>query len=76
MLNEEERKLALTRIDADRRLETRGRKDKTSWKLVRRAINFNTTLSAVCFLLLNITFGGLSIFMPTVIASLGRYSEY
>ncbi|KAL0574312.1 hypothetical protein V5O48_007650 [Marasmius crinis-equi] len=74
MLTEDERKLALARLDADQSTATGGRKEKTSFRLVMRAFNFNTTLSSICFSLLNITFQGLSLFMPTVIASLGHFT--
>ncbi len=41
MFNEEERALALARLDADQMVQTHGRKEGTSLKLVLRAFNFN-----------------------------------
>ncbi|KAG7094120.1 hypothetical protein E1B28_007732 [Marasmius oreades] len=75
MFTEEERKLALARIDADQNTETKGRTEKASFALVLRSFNFSTTLCAICFALLNVTFQGLSLFMPTVVASCG-FSDY
>ncbi|KAF9269207.1 MFS general substrate transporter [Marasmius fiardii PR-910] len=69
MFNEEERALALARLDADQSVKTQGRKEKTSLKLIIRSFNFNTTICAICYLLINISFQGLSLFMPTVITT-------
>ncbi|KAF9269209.1 MFS general substrate transporter [Marasmius fiardii PR-910] len=75
MLNEEERKLVLARIDADQITETKGRREKASLSLVLRSFNLNTTLCAICFALLNVTFQGLSLFMPTVLTfPVGRFT--
>ena len=41
MLNEEERELALRRIDADRTVKSHGAKERTTWKLIWRSLNFN-----------------------------------
>ncbi|KAJ7091474.1 MFS general substrate transporter [Mycena belliarum] len=57
MLNPEERALALARIDADQAVRTYGRKEPTTFRLV-----LNYTLA-------NISFQGLSLFLPTVIAT-------
>ncbi|KAK0501584.1 MFS general substrate transporter [Armillaria luteobubalina] len=69
MLKPEERILALARIDADQTTRAGGRREKTTWKLVWRAFNFNTAVCSICYLMINISFQGLSLFMPTVIAT-------
>ncbi|KAJ7574271.1 MFS general substrate transporter [Mycena floridula] len=74
MLNAEERALALARIDADQAARTYGRKEPTTLRLVLRSFNFNarrsqTTVCAMCYLMINISFQGLSLFMPTVVAT-------
>ncbi|KAK0188625.1 MFS general substrate transporter [Armillaria mellea] len=69
MLTPEERILALARIDADQTTRAGGIREKTTWKLVWRAFNFNTALCSICYLMINISFQGLSLFMPTVIAT-------
>ncbi|KAJ7580298.1 MFS general substrate transporter [Mycena floridula] len=74
MLNAEERALALARIDADQAARTYGRKEPTTLRLVLRSFNFNTTVCAMCYLMINISFQGLSLFMPTVVATLGKYT--
>ncbi|TFK29612.1 MFS general substrate transporter [Coprinopsis marcescibilis] len=74
MLTEEERKLAIARLDADQAVKNQGRKEKTTWRLVGRSFNFTTVACTVCFLMLNLSFQGLSIFLPTIINSLGKYS--
>ncbi|KAJ7753116.1 MFS general substrate transporter [Mycena maculata] len=74
MLTDEERALALARIDADQVVRTHGQKEPTTLKLVWRAFNINTTVCLFCYVMANISFQGLSLFMPTVIATLGSYS--
>ncbi|KAK0202526.1 MFS general substrate transporter [Desarmillaria ectypa] len=74
MLQPQERTLALARIDADQATRVGGIREKTTLKLIWRAFNFNTAICAICYLMINISFQGLSLFMPTVIATLGRYS--
>ncbi|KAJ7622953.1 MFS general substrate transporter [Mycena polygramma] len=74
MLTPEEKALALARIDADQVVRTHGRKEQTTFKLVWRAFNINTTLCLLCYIMVNISFQGLSLFMPTVIATLGHFS--
>ncbi len=88
MLSETERALALARLSADEAVATRGRKERTTLRLVLRAFNFNvrfdvlihlhtlrivlalqTVLCTLCFTLVNISFQGLSLFLPTVVAS-------
>jgi len=74
MLTAEERALALARIDADQVVRTYGRKEPTSFRLIWRAFNINTTVCVTGYLMANISFQGLSLFMPTVIATLGNFS--
>ncbi|KAJ7504247.1 MFS general substrate transporter [Mycena galericulata] len=74
MLTPDERALALTRIDADQVVRTHGRKERTSLRLIWRSFNINTTVCLVCYIMANISFQGLSLFMPTVIATLGHFS--
>ncbi|KAF9466150.1 MFS general substrate transporter [Collybia nuda] len=73
-LTEEERILALARIDADRVVQAHGRRERTTTKLVLRSFSLSTTICAICFLMVNISFQGLSLFMPTVISTLGHYT--
>ncbi|EAU82287.2 hypothetical protein CC1G_08899 [Coprinopsis cinerea okayama7 len=74
LLSEEERKLALARMDADQVVKTQGVKEKTTWRLVYRSFNFLTVALTICFLLLNASFQGLSLFLPPVINTLGNFS--
>ncbi|KAJ6498298.1 MFS general substrate transporter [Mycena vulgaris] len=74
MLTAEEKALALARIDADQVVRTYGRKEPTTFKLIWRSFNINTTLCLLCYLMANISFQGLSLFMPTVIATLGHFT--
>ncbi|KLO05691.1 MFS general substrate transporter [Schizopora paradoxa] len=74
LLSEPERALALARLSADQVIATRGRKERTTLRLVIRAFNFNTAIYALCFILVNISFQGLSLFLPTVVASLGHFT--
>ncbi|KAJ7281351.1 major facilitator superfamily domain-containing protein, partial [Mycena rebaudengoi] len=80
MLNEDERALALARIDADQALalaridadqavRTYGKKEPTSLKLILRSFNINTTVCLLCYIMANISFQGLSLFIPTVVAT-------
>ncbi|KAF5328914.1 hypothetical protein D9758_013825 [Tetrapyrgos nigripes] len=74
---EEERKLAIARLDADQAshtMKTGGKKERTNWRLIWRSFSFTTTLCSFCYLLVNISFQGLSLFMPTVIATLGDFT--
>ncbi|KAF8809516.1 MFS general substrate transporter [Phlegmacium glaucopus] len=69
MLNEEERKIAIARIDADQAVKTGGRKEPTSLKLVWRSFrNVNMVLCTMSYAMINISFQGLSLFLPTVIS--------
>ncbi|THU98273.1 MFS general substrate transporter [Dendrothele bispora CBS 962.96] len=70
----EERRLALARLDADQAIETQGKKEKTTWKLIGRGFNVNTIICSILYLLVNISFQGLSLFMPTVISTLGHFT--
>ncbi|TFK39755.1 MFS general substrate transporter [Crucibulum laeve] len=74
MLTEEERALAIARIDADQAVKTAGRKEPTTLKLVLRSFNIHTTACAICFMMINISFQGLSLFLPTVINTLGKFT--
>ncbi|KDQ51940.1 hypothetical protein JAAARDRAFT_198604 [Jaapia argillacea MUCL 33604] len=74
MLTEEERIVALARIAADQAVSTGGRKERTTLKLVFRSFSFNTTICAICYMFINISFQGLSLFMPTVIKTLGTFT--
>ncbi|TFK39756.1 MFS general substrate transporter [Crucibulum laeve] len=74
MLNKEERALAIARIDKDQVVKTAGRKEATSLKLVLRSFNAHTTVCAFCFMMINISFQGLSLFLPTVVNTLGKFS--
>ncbi|KAJ3517997.1 hypothetical protein NMY22_g13843 [Coprinellus aureogranulatus] len=74
IFNEEERKLALARIDADQVVKTQGRKEKTTLKLVLRSFNFMTIACTICYIFINMSFQGLSLFMPSVIRTQGNYS--
>ncbi|KAG2011917.1 high-affinity nicotinic acid transporter [Coprinopsis cinerea AmutBmut pab1-1] len=74
MLTEEERKLAIARLDADQAVKNQGRKEKTTLKLVMRSFNLTTIVCTLCFMMLNLSFQGLSVFLPTIINSLGKFS--
>ncbi|EJD00698.1 MFS general substrate transporter [Fomitiporia mediterranea MF3/22] len=74
MLSESERELALARIAADQAVSTHGKKERTTLRLVGRAFNINTCVLAFCYVLVNISFQGLSLFMPTVVATLGHFT--
>ncbi|KAF7308966.1 putative transporter C11D3.18C [Mycena kentingensis (nom. inval.)] len=74
MLNEEERALALARISADQAVATHGKKERTSLALVLRSFNIHTTFCILCYFFVNVTFQGLALFMPTVIATLGKFT--
>ncbi|KAF4569590.1 hypothetical protein EYR40_008568 [Pleurotus pulmonarius] len=69
-----ERALALARIDADQAVRTNGRKESTTLRLVWRSFNVNTMICTIAYVMINISFQGLSLFMPTVVATLGRFS--
>ncbi|KAJ2927563.1 hypothetical protein H1R20_g9531, partial [Candolleomyces eurysporus] len=74
MLNDEERKLAIARIDADQVVKNQGRKERTSWALVVHSFNIITVGCIISFVTLNMSFQGMSLFLPTVINSLGTYT--
>ncbi|TFK23380.1 MFS general substrate transporter [Coprinopsis marcescibilis] len=74
LLTEEERKLALARIDADQVIKTKGKKEKTTWPLILSSFNFITCACVLCYLLINMSFQGLSLFLPSVINSFGTYT--
>ncbi|KAF9565867.1 MFS general substrate transporter [Agrocybe pediades] len=74
LLSNKERAIVLKRMDADQVVQTAGRKERTTFKLVLRSFNFNTVLCMVAFIMINISFQGLSLFLPTVINGLGHYT--
>ncbi|KAF6747659.1 major facilitator superfamily domain-containing protein [Ephemerocybe angulata] len=74
LLSVQERKLAMARIDAGQIVKTQGLKEKTTAKLVLRSFNLITFSCTLCFVLLNMSFQGLSLFLPSVIRSQGTYS--
>ncbi|KLO05690.1 MFS general substrate transporter [Schizopora paradoxa] len=74
LLSESERALALARLSADQAVATRGRKERTTLHLVIQAFNFNTAIYTLCYIMINISFQGLSLFLPTVVASLGHFT--
>ncbi|KAF8902354.1 MFS general substrate transporter [Gymnopilus junonius] len=74
LLNERERVLAIARLNADQVVKTSGKKERTSFRLVLHSFSFNTILCMISYIMINISFQGLSLFLPTVINSLGHYS--
>ncbi|KAF9453602.1 MFS general substrate transporter [Macrolepiota fuliginosa MF-IS2] len=74
MLNEEERKLAIERTNADATVKTDGFKEKATPKLIFRSFSIWTLTCAMGYLFINISFQGLSLFLPTVVNSLGEFS--
>jgi len=75
MLNEEERALAQARLDADLTHEGQVHVEKTTWKLIRLSFNVHTVCCTILFIILNISFQGLSIFLPTIVNGLGEYTR-
>ncbi|KAF8518504.1 MFS general substrate transporter [Hysterangium stoloniferum] len=73
LLTKEERLLALKRIAFDNP-EHKFKRERTKMQLVLRSLNFNACLTTFAFILTNISFQGLSLFMPTVIATLGHFT--
>jgi len=74
LLNEEERALALARLDMDLTHEKQVRVEKTTWELIWHSFNVQTVGCMMLAIVLNISVQGLSIFMPTIINGLGKYS--
>ncbi|PPQ88146.1 hypothetical protein CVT26_012986, partial [Gymnopilus dilepis] len=74
LFNERERALAIARINADQVIKTSGKKEPTTFKLVWRSLSFNTLLCTVSYIMINISFQGLSLFLPTVVNSLGHFT--
>ncbi|KAJ7781954.1 MFS general substrate transporter [Mycena maculata] len=75
MLTAEEKTLTLAYIDADQVVQTHSQKEPTTFRLILRSFNINasypsTIVCLLCYLLANISFQGLILFMPTVIATL------
>ncbi|KAF8575941.1 MFS general substrate transporter [Ramaria rubella] len=73
LLTNEERVLALRRIAADRVVKG-SQREKITMALILRALNVNSSINTLCYTLLNISFQGLSLFLPTVVATLGHFS--
>ncbi|EKM81338.1 hypothetical protein AGABI1DRAFT_99367 [Agaricus bisporus var. burnettii JB137-S8] len=69
MLNDSERAMAIARVNADAPVKVDGMKEKSTWKLVLRSFNIWTCVCSMGFLFVNISFQGLSLFLPTVINS-------
>ncbi|KXN84257.1 hypothetical protein AN958_12830 [Leucoagaricus sp. SymC.cos] len=74
MLSESERALAIARLNADATVKADGYKEKANLKLILRSFNIWTTVCAIGYLFVNISFQGLSLFLPTVINSLGKFT--
>ncbi|KAH6884647.1 major facilitator superfamily domain-containing protein [Coprinopsis sp. MPI-PUGE-AT-0042] len=70
LLTPEQRILAVERCKSDRSTV----KEKSSVKLVLRSFNVHTVICTLIFVILNVSFQGLSIFLPTIIRGLGNYS--
>ncbi|KAF6744579.1 major facilitator superfamily domain-containing protein [Ephemerocybe angulata] len=74
LLTEAERKLAIARIEADQVVKNQGKKEETTWRLVYRSFSFITVACTFGFVIINMSFQGLSLFLPSVIRSLGNYT--
>jgi len=75
MFNEEERALAIKRMDADAVIKMHGKIEATRIELVLRSFkSFHTLLCTTGYILLNISFQGLSLFLPTVVNTLGHFT--
>ncbi|KAH6915822.1 major facilitator superfamily domain-containing protein [Coprinopsis sp. MPI-PUGE-AT-0042] len=72
LLTPEERKLAVARLDADQAVKNQGRKEKTTLGLVLKSFNIPTVICIICFMLLNLSFQGLSVFLPTIIRGINK----
>ncbi|PPQ75426.1 hypothetical protein CVT26_015385 [Gymnopilus dilepis] len=75
LLNDRERALAIARINADQVVKTSGKKEPTTLKLVWRSFSLNTLLCTISFTMINISFQGLSLFLPTVVNSLRKLAH-
>lgn len=69
MLSDAERQLVVGRMNADAVVQTDGRVEPTTWRLVLRSCNIWTMVCAVAFMSVNISFQGLALFLPTVVNS-------
>ncbi|KAF8953348.1 MFS general substrate transporter [Flammula alnicola] len=74
ILTKTERELSIARLNADAVVKTDGKKEPTSIKLILQSFNIWTTVCAVAYMFVNISFQGLSLFLPTVVSSLGKYT--
>lgn len=75
LLTPEERTLALARLEADLTVESEVRVEKTTAKLIWHSFNIHTVVCTILFIILNISFQGLSIFLPTIVNGLGTYTR-
>lgn len=73
-LTEEERALALARIRSASLAGSHEKEKPTLRTIMRGIFNVNTMVCSLGFTFVNISVQGLSLFMPTVIATLGHYS--
>lgn len=74
LLSDDERKLAISRIDADLVIRSDGVKEKTSWALIKRSFNLLTVSCILNFIMISMSFQGLGLFLPSVVRTLGKYS--
>ncbi|RXW23316.1 hypothetical protein EST38_g2554 [Candolleomyces aberdarensis] len=78
LLSPEERRMVIARKNRDDAHLAKdgagGEPEKTTWKLVWRSFSFTTVACTLGFIMINMSFQGLSLFLPSVIRSLGRYS--
>ncbi|KAJ2912841.1 hypothetical protein MD484_g7568, partial [Candolleomyces efflorescens] len=84
LLSPEERRMVIARKyrdnahfankDAAGAVKHGGEPEKTTWKLVLRSFSFITVACTLGFIMINMSFQGLSLFLPSVIRSLGSYS--
>ncbi|KAG2001982.1 high-affinity nicotinic acid transporter [Coprinopsis cinerea AmutBmut pab1-1] len=74
MLTEDERNLAIARLKEDRKVQGDKLKERTTLRLVLHSFNVHTVVCIILFIILNVSFQGLSIFLPTIVNGLGTYS--
>ncbi|KAJ3533624.1 hypothetical protein NMY22_g7259 [Coprinellus aureogranulatus] len=74
MLSEEERKLAVARLDVDAVVKNQGRKDRTTLRGIWHSFNITTVACIIMFVTFNMSFQGMSLFLPTVINTQGTYT--
>ncbi|CAA7269243.1 unnamed protein product [Cyclocybe aegerita] len=74
LFNEEERAMVIARLDADQTVKMGGKKERTSLRLIIQSCNLHTIVCSLAFMLANISFQGLSLFLPTVVNTLGHFT--